>query len=130
KGITSTVAGVDLTVIDSVLLALDPGGKPANQRAIQLYEPKRVVVEHSDLIDGHGIWLGGQEGQTGVDEIKINDNVALNVGRYGQSTPAGASQPEAVQFVQVDKIRSGAEIGGNLVQNFLGMSQVEPILIH
>ena len=112
------MAGTRITLRDAKLTALAPPGK-VNQRAVRLTGPASFVAEHNLLMDGMGIWLGSSS-QTplSIDPLRVRFNDTVNVARYGDPSCC-------VQFLQLDSVRSAADIGWNRVTNTSGRSNVE-----
>ena len=112
--------GIHLTVTNSKFQALDSGGT-FHQRAIELYEPGSLVVEHSDFVDGQGIWM--RAGTPSLVRVRYNE--VSNIGRYPYPMTAGC----CVQFLQLTELTVGAaEIAWNRVTNIYGQSDVEDII--
>lgn len=132
--IDGAVDGIDLSVIDSVGVGLNPsrdGSVPG--RFVNLRDPERVLIEHNELNGTSGIRLEGYMGRRGDDTYRIRANRATNVdGRM--STGNGFSNEDSnaalVQFVQFVEVQAvpGIEVSWNDVRNEPGHSRVEDVV--
>ncbi|MGH4008765.1 MAG: hypothetical protein ACRDTH_11530 [Pseudonocardiaceae bacterium] len=132
--IDGAVDGIDLTVIDTVGVGLNPsqeGRVPG--RFVNLRNPKRVLIEHNELNGTSGIRLEGYLGKRDHDTYRIRANRVTNVdGRM--STGNGFSNEDSnaalVQFVQFVEVQAvpGIEVSWNDVRNEPGRSRVEDVV--
>lgn len=123
-GVIDTVAGVQLTVTDSVFEQTDPGAV-VDHRAIALTDGAGSVdVEHNSFTNGDGIWIAAPTAAifTVPGTVKVNYNTSLNIGRYPNPKDFGC----CVQFLQFTQVNvPGAEVGWNKMTNVAGQSGVE-----
>jgi hypothetical protein len=135
--VVSERAGVDLTVSDSQAYGLNPDEDGvAVGRFVKVERPRRLVVEHNEIVSTAGIsvleWAGnGSPEQT----ISIIGNRASNIdgrtsngsGEPGADGYYGEDQVTSKQFVQLDKVQDvpGIEIAWNEIRNRPGESRVE-----
>lgn len=132
--IDGAIDGIDLTVIDSVGVGLNPsqmGGVPG--RFVNVRNPRRILIEHNELNGTAGIRLEGYMGKRDHDTYQIRANRVTNVdGRM--STGNGFSNEDSdaalVQFVQFVEVQAvpGIEVSWNDVRNEPGRSRVEDVV--
>jgi hypothetical protein len=120
-GVTDSVAGVQLSVFDSVFTQQDPG-VANDHRAIALYHGEASAdIEHNSFTNTDGIWLAANT-SAGVTlaSVKVDYNVATNIGRYPHET---ANFGCCVAFFQLSQVRSAViEAAWNKVTNVYGQS--------
>jgi alkylated DNA nucleotide flippase Atl1 len=114
-----TTTGTNVTIINSTLLATNPGGQ-VDQHACYLRQPASFTFEHNRLIDGHGILLAGEDIATNPLRIRYND--FLDIVRYPK-----ASVTSAIQFDKVSA-PNGALVSWNRVVNHHGRSSTEDVI--
>jgi hypothetical protein len=123
-GIVHGTTGIQLTVTDSTIQALDPGTPGAYQLAVGAYMPASVVLEHNRLIDGHGVSFNGERTSIPMS-IRFND--FINIGRH--------EPPSLIQAIGTDKVNltpvapaTRPQIAWNRVVNTYGQSHVEDVV--
>jgi hypothetical protein len=122
-GLVDSVAGVRLTVLDSVFTQQNPGAV-VDHRAVALTKGVAAVdIEHNSFSDGDGIWIASPTSSAlTINGVKVDYNVATNIGRYPNPKDFGC----CVQFLQFTQVTvPGAEVGWNKVTNIKGQSGVE-----
>jgi hypothetical protein len=122
-GLVDSVAGVHLTVLDSVFTQQDPGAV-VDHRAIALTRGVVAVdIEHNSFTDGDGIWITSPTSATlTIAGVKVDYNLSTNIGRYPNPKDFGC----CVQFLQFSQVTvPGAEVGWNHTVNIKGQSGVE-----
>ena len=115
-------SGARLTVRDSVFEQINPGGL-FQHRAVRLFLPASFVFENNKLTDTDGVWLAGNDGHpVAMGQLIVNNNVAVNIGRYPHPTDTGC----CVQFLQLSSVlTTGGQVWWNHVTNTPGKSSVE-----
>ena len=122
-GLVDSVAGVRLTVTDSVFDQTDPGAV-VDHRAIAL--TKGVVgvdIEHNSFTYTDGIWIAAPTSAIfTVNGVKVNYNFSKDVGHWPNPKDFGC----CVQFLQFTQVTvPGAEVGWNHTQNIVNNSAIE-----
>lgn len=135
--VVSEAAGVDLTISDSRAFGLNPNEDGvAVGRFVKVERPRRLVVEHNEMVSTAGISVLEYAGDGSPEQsIAIIGNLVANIdGRTsnGSGEPDaagyyGEEQVTAKQFVQLDKVQDvpGIEIAWNEIRNLPGDSRVE-----
>lgn len=135
--VVSEEAGVDLTITDSRAYGLNPNEDGvAVGRFVKVERPRRLVVEHNEMVSTAGISVLEHSGDGSPEQtISIVGNHVTNIdGRTSNGSGApgaagyhGEEQVTIKQFVQLDKVQGvpGIEIAWNEVRNMPGDSRVE-----
>jgi hypothetical protein len=127
------VDGVDVTVRDSrgESLVADQAGVQKGRFA-RIMQPRRLVIEHNELLGTAGIIVSGYTGEETGETIKVVANRARNIdGRVSDGNGGLVDQSvegdDFVQFVQLHEVQGvpGVEIAANEVVNEPGESRVE-----
>ena len=132
--IKTSVAGVDLTVRNSVGLAVNPSVKgQANGVFLDASSPARLDVENNYLENaGGGVLVHGYSGnRDGQQTIVIRANRARNLngllsdGNGGYLPPVGSNHSVS-RLIELDKVQAvpGIDVGWNEVINYPGRSLV------
>ncbi len=132
--IRTTVAGADLTIRNSVGVALNPATKgQANGVFLEVSSPARLDVENNYIENAKsGVLVHGYSGsRNGQQTIVIRGNRARNLngslsdGNGGYLPGEGANQT-ASRFIELDKVQAvpGIDLGWNEVINYPGLSLV------
>ncbi len=132
--IKTSVAGADLTVRNSVGLAVNPSVKgQANGVFLDASTPARLDIENNYVENaGGGVLVHGYSGnRDGQQTIVIRANRARNLnglpsdGNGGYLPPVGSNQ-SASRFIELDKVQAvpGIDVGWNEVINYPGRSLV------
>ena len=120
-GVVSEVAGTQIRIFDSRLVALDPQSpRPVSQRAVTLDQPASFVAQHDLFLAGQGIHLNGYT-KDPIAPLLIRFNRSVDVGRFGHPDHPNC----CVQFVQFDNVVAPAEIAWNHTTNRAGRSSIE-----
>ena len=132
--IKTTVAGADLTVRNSVGLAVNAGVKgQANGVFLEASSPARLDVENNYIENaGGGVVVHGYSGnRDGQQTVVIRANRARNLngllsdGNGGYLPPVGSNRSVS-SFIELDKVQAvpGIDVGWNEVINYPGHSLV------
>ena len=132
--IKTTVAGADVTVRNSVALALNPAVKgQSNGVFLDASSPARLDVENNYVENaGGGVLVHGYSGnRDGQQTIVIRANRARNLNGLlsdgnGGYLPGVGSNRSMSDFIRLDKVQSvpGIDLGWNEVINYPGRSLV------
>ena len=132
--IKTTVAGADVTVRNSVALALNPAVKgQSNGVFLDTSSPARLDVENNYVENaGGGVLVHGYSGnRDGQQTIVIRANRARNLNGLlsdgnGGYLPGVGSNRSMSDFIRLDKVQSvpGIDLGWNEVINYPGRSLV------
>jgi hypothetical protein len=132
--IKTSVAGADLTVRNSVGLALNPAVKgQANGVFLDASSPARLDVENNYVENaGGGVLVHGYSGnRDGQQTIVIRANRARNLNGLlsdgnGGYLPGVGSNRSVSRFIELDKVQAvpGIDVGWNEVINYPGRSLV------
>jgi Chitobiase/beta-hexosaminidase C-terminal domain/Bacterial Ig-like domain (group 2) len=132
--IKTSVAGADVTVRNSVGLALNPAVKgQSNGVFLDASSPARLDVENNYVEDaGGGVLVHGYSGnRDGQQTIVIRANRARNLNGLlsdgkGGYLPGVGSHRAVSRFIELDKVQSvpGIDLGWNEVINYPGRSLV------
>jgi Bacterial Ig-like domain (group 2) len=132
--IKTSVAGADVTVRNSVALALNPAVKgQANGVFLDASSPARLDVENNYVENaGGGVMVRGYSGnRDGQQTVVIRANRARNLNGLlsdgnGGYLPGVGSNRSVSNFIQLDKVQSvpGIDVGWNEVINYPGRSLV------
>jgi Big-like domain-containing protein len=132
--IKTGVAGADLTVRNSVALALNPAVKgQANGVFLDASSPARLDVENNYVENaGGGVLVHGYSGnRDGQQTIVIRANRARNLNGLlsdgnGGYQPGVGSNSSVSSFIELDKVQAvpGVDLGWNEVINYPGRSLV------
>ena len=132
--IKTSVAGADVTVRNSVALALNPAVKgQANGVFLDASSPARLDVENNYVENaGGGVLVHGYSGnRDGQQTVVIRANRARNLNGLlsdgnGGYLPGVGSNHSVSDFIQLDKVQSvpGIDVGWNEVINYPGHSLV------
>src|SRR3984885_5264157 len=132
--IKTSVAGVDLTVRNSVGLAMNSAVKgQSNGVFLDASSPARLDVENNYVENaGGGVLVHGYSGnRDGQQTIVIRANRARNLNGLlsdgnGGYLPGAGSNHSVSNFIQLDKVQSvpGIDLGWNEVINYPGRSLV------
>ena len=132
--IKTSVAGADVTVRNSVALALNPAVKgQSNGVFLDASSPARLDVENNYVENaGGGVLVHGYSGnRDGQQTIVIRANRARNLnGLFSDGNsgylPGVGSNRSGSDFIQLDKVQSvpGVDLGWNEVINYPGRSLV------
>ena len=132
--IKTSVAGADLTVRNSVGLALNPPVKgQANGVFLDASAPSRLDVENNYVENaGGGVLVHGYSGnRDGQQTIVIRANRARNLNGLlsdgnGGYLPGVGSNRSVSRFIELDKVQAvpGIDVGWNEVINYPGHSLV------
>lgn len=118
QGIADSVEGINLKVTNTIFQRISyvtqAGGNIG--RAINSDNPSSMVVEHCDLRQTNGIWIGGN---STCQPLRIRYNICRDVGYYPPNDCC-------IQFFQADTMTLPAgEIAWNHTINYHGRSQIE-----
>src|SRR3984885_4069387 len=132
--IKTSVAGADLTVRNSVGLAVNPAVKgQSNGVFLDASSPARLDVENNYVENaGGGVLVHGYSGnRDGQQTIVIRANRARNLNGLlsdgnGGYLPGAGSNRSVSNFIQLDKVQAvpGVDVGWNEVINYPGRSLV------
>ena len=132
--IKTSVAGADLTVRNSVALALNPAVKgQSNGVFLDASSPARLGVENNYVENaGGGVLVHGYSGnRDGQQTIVIRANRARNLNGLlsdgnGGYLPGVGSNRSVSSFIELDKVQAvpGIDLGWNEVINYPGRSLV------
>ena len=132
--IKTSVAGADLTVRNSVGLAVNPAVKgQANGVFLDASSPARLDVENNYVENaGGGVLVHGYSGnRDGQQTIVIRANRARNLNGLlsdgnGGYMPGEGSNHSVSRFIELDKVQAvpGIDVGWNEVINYPGHSLV------
>jgi hypothetical protein len=132
--IKTSVAGADVTVRNSVGLAVNPAVKgQANGAFLDASSPARLDVENNYVENaGGGVLVHGYSGnRDGQQTIVIRANRARNLNGLlsdgnGNYLPGVGSNRSVSNFIELDKVQAvpGVDVGWNEVINYPGRSLV------
>jgi Chitobiase/beta-hexosaminidase C-terminal domain/Bacterial Ig-like domain (group 2) len=132
--IKTSVAGADVTVRNSVALALNPAVEgQSNGVFLDASSPSRLDVENNYVENaGGGVLVHGYSGnRDGQQTIVIRANRARNLNGLlsdgnGGYLPGVGSNRSVSRFIELDKVQSvpGVDVGWNEVINYPGRSLV------
>ena len=132
--IKTSVAGADVTVRNSVGLAVNPAVKgQANGVFLDASSPARLDVENNYVENaGGGVLVHGYSGnRDGQQTIVIRANRARNLNGLlsdgnGGYLPGVGSNRSVSRFIELDKVQAvpGVDVGWNEVINYPGHSLV------
>ena len=132
--IKTSVAGADVTVRNTVALALNPAVKgQSNGVFLDASSPARLDVENNYVENaGGGVLVHGYSGnRDGQQTIVIRANRARNLNGLlsdgnGGYLPGVGSNRSVSRFIELDKVQSvpGIDVGWNEVINYPGRSLV------
>ncbi len=133
--IKTSVAGADVTVRNSVGLAVNPAVKgQANGVFLDASSPARLDVENNYVENaGGGVLVHGYSGnRDGQQTIVIRANRARNLNGLlsdgnGGYLPGAGSNHSVSRFIELDKVQAvpGIDVGWNEVINYPGHSLVD-----
>jgi Chitobiase/beta-hexosaminidase C-terminal domain/Bacterial Ig-like domain (group 2) len=132
--IKTSVAGADITVRNSVALALNPAVKgQSNGVFLDASSPARLDIENNYVENaGGGVLVHGYSGnRDGQQTIVIRANRARNLNGLlsdgnGGYLPGVGSNRAVSRFIELDKVQAvpGVDVGWNEVINYPGRSLV------